>query len=135
MTSTSIQAIMPLTVALSDPPLDGYFTPTQWTTLLSIIDTVIPSYKRESTSVPSPKIPTLPDIEYNSITTSLKQNLLSKPTDTQLDEYLAEKPSDSPEFQDLLRRTLVQYSREDARKGLAFLTSALKSALFLHPSC
>lgn len=60
------------------------------------------------------------------MTDDLKKKMLSKPTDVQLDEYFSEKPSENPEFQDLLRRTLIHYSREDARKGLAFLMSALK---------
>jgi hypothetical protein len=43
-----------------------------------------------------------------------------------LDEYLSEKPSANPEFQELLKRSLLHFSREEARKKLAFLMSALK---------
>jgi hypothetical protein len=128
MTSTTIAVLTPLKVALPDPPSDSYFTPAQWTTLLSLIDTVIPAIRRQSAPSPTtdPNISILPDTEYNAIASNLEKTIVSNHTNTQLDEYLSERPSDNPEFQDLLRRTLVQYSREDARKGLAFLTSALE---------
>lgn len=132
MTTTAVNAaITPLAVALPDPPSDTYFTPEQWTTLLALMDTVVPSLKCEMAAPLHRSLDDslLPDVKYNSITNTLKKTLLTSPTDVQLDEFLSEKASASPDFQELLKRSLIQYSREDARKGLAFLMSALKYIL------
>jgi hypothetical protein len=92
------------------------------------MDTVIPSLQRESagTELLSQSSGLLPDEEYDTMIDNLKKTLLSNPTDAQLDEYLSEKPSANPEFQELLKRSLLHFSREEARKKLAFLMSALK---------
>lgn len=37
-----------------------------------------------------------------------------------------ERASDSADFQEMVKRTLCHYAREDARKGLALVLSALK---------
>ncbi len=121
-------SIAPRVVPLPDPPTGDCFTEAQWTTLFSIMDTVIPSLQRESagTELLSQSSGLLPDEEYDTMIDNLKKTLLSNPTDAQLDEYLSEKPSANPEFQELLKRSLLHFSREEARKKLAFLMSALK---------
>lgn len=128
MTTTALKVVAPLAAALPDPPQDQYFTDAQWTTLMALMDTIIPSVKRESVSGSKPTIGEehIPDVIYSALAHQVQRTMTKPPTDVQLDEYLAEKPSDIPEFQDLLKRTLVQYAREDARKGFSFLLSGLK---------
>ncbi len=127
MTTTALRVIAPFEVALPDPTAGNYFTETQWTTLMALMDTVIPSVKRESaTSTPNLDEQHIPDTMYNTAVHHLQRNMTNPPIQVQLDEYLAEKPSDTPEFHELVKRTLIHFSREDARKGFSFLLSALK---------
>ncbi len=126
MTSNQVDALAPLATPLPDGPTELPFSELQWATLLAIIDTVIPSIRRETTT--NNKISHLPisDVEYNKAVHRLKETLVNPPDSETLDEYLDEKPSDNPRFQALLQRTLSVYVREDAKKGLSFILSTLK---------
>lgn len=126
VSSSQMDALAPLPVPLPEGPSEKYFTDEQWTTLMAIMDTVIPSVRRESASGNKTSQLTVPDVEYNAAVDHLKETVVNAPESESLDEYLDEKPSDNPAFHGLLRRTLIQYTRDDARKGLAFILSALK---------
>ncbi|TVY68951.1 Long-chain-alcohol oxidase, partial [Lachnellula suecica] len=117
--------LAPLVNPLPDGPIDGPFTAAQLTTLLSIMDTVIPSIRRETTTSNSAAHLEIGDAEYNNAAGHLKKTVVNAPDSVSLDEYMDEKASDSPQFQALLKRTLAFYTPEDQRKGLAFILSAL----------
>ncbi|CAL3973808.1 unnamed protein product, partial [Diplocarpon coronariae] len=127
MTTIALKVIAPLEAALPDPPTGNYFTETQWVSLMALMDTVIPSVKRESVGANKQyqDEERIPDTSFNTALHHLQRNVTNAPTKMQLDQYLAEKPSDNPEFHELVKRTLIQFSREDARKGFSFLLSAL----------
>jgi hypothetical protein len=124
--STQICVLAPLATPLPDPPAGEAFTPEQWTTLISIMDTVIPSIRREALSRNNISQYTISDVEYNKTMDHLKKTVAGAPDSEALDMYLEEKPSDNPQFHELLKRTLVAYSRKDVRQNLAFILSALK---------
>ncbi|KAI9645833.1 hypothetical protein NHQ30_005268 [Ciborinia camelliae] len=129
MTSNMVDVIAPIVAPLPDPPGDQYFTDLQWSTLMAIMDTVIPSIHRASiTNDPSSQL-SVPDDEYNDAVTHMQMTISSPPSNEALEAYLNEKPSDIPEFQDLLLRTLTIYAREDARKVLAFVLTTLNTRL------
>lgn len=126
MSLTQMDLLAPLTNPLPEPPAGEFFTESQWTTLLAIMDTVIPSVRCESTSDHKVYQRTISDVEYNAAVDHLRRNVTDLPDNESLAELLNERPSDIPEFKDVLLRTVVHYSREDVRKGLAFILSALK---------
>ncbi|RFU25570.1 hypothetical protein B7463_g10767, partial [Scytalidium lignicola] len=117
--------------SLPDLPTDNYFTPAQWATLMAIMDTVIPSIRKESTAFASGKDDvahlTISDSEYQKIVDYVKEKIADAPDTDILDAYFDEKPSSNPEFQSLLKRTLQNYAREDARKGISFILSTLNT--------
>jgi hypothetical protein len=92
------------------------------------MDTVIPSVHRESQSSGPVDLnrQAISDSRYIEAVEHLKQTVARPPETAILDEFLGEKPSDSPEFLDMLKRTLIHYTREDARRGLGLVLSALK---------
>ena len=115
---SATQAVLaPMVPPMPDPPTGEAFTPEQWTTLLAIMDTIVPSIKRGQT---------ISDAEYSQLTAHLKKTVVEAPEGAALDEFLEEKPSDNPRFCALLKRSLVLYSREDVRKNLLFILWALK---------
>jgi hypothetical protein len=120
---TSVAALAPLAIPLPDPPAGEYFTPAQWETLLALMDTVIPSIRRTEDK---PFQVTVSDTTYEAAVEHLKKNVVGAPDREALDRYLDERASEIPEFQDLLKRTLIHYARDDAKKALAGLLSALK---------
>ena len=93
---------------------------------MAIMDTVIPSIRREITTSNKLYQLTISDVEYNSKVNHLKKTVVNAPDSESLDEYLNERPSDIPRFQDLLKRTIVCFARDDAKKGLIFVLSTLK---------
>jgi hypothetical protein len=116
----------PLEVPLPEAPSGEHFTPAQWTTLMAIMDAVIPAIHRESTTSYQISQLTLSNDEYTTAMEHLQAGVVNAPAAAELDPYLAERASEIPLFQDLLRRTLIDFSREDARKGLSLVLSTLK---------
>ncbi|KAH7360662.1 long chain fatty alcohol oxidase-like protein [Rhexocercosporidium sp. MPI-PUGE-AT-0058] len=130
MSSKVIQVVGHLPTLLPDGPEEGPFTDANWITLLAIMDTVIPSITREkSTSSIESNQRTISEEEYQTTVTHLKETVVDPPNTKDLDEFLAERASDAPGFQQLLRRSLVFYAPEKARKGLGFILSALNTQL------
>lgn len=120
-----MKTLAPLAAALPDPPAEGPYTEDNWRTLLAIMDTVIPSIRRETIATDRSTQLTISDVEYNQTVNYLKNNA-NEPSSESLDEYFDERPSQNPKFQELLKRTFVFNVREDARKGLGFILAALK---------
>ena len=124
-----MEILAPLATPLPEPPAGEAFTSDQWQILMSIMDTIIPSVQRESFASDGLSRVTISDEKYNATMLRLKRATLAGPdvpNGKSLENYLDEKPSDNPDFQDLLKRSLVHFAREDARKGLAFILSTLK---------
>jgi len=126
VTTPQIELEAPLEVPLPESPSGDHFTPAQWTTLMAIMDAVIPAVHRENTTSYQMSQLTVSNTEFNAAMDHLKATVVEAPPAEELDAYLEERPSENPLFQDLLKRTLIQYSREDARKGLRMVLSALK---------
>lgn len=118
--------LVPLVSPLPDPPAEGVFSPEQWTTLMAMMDAVVPSIKRGPKARSTRSQQTITDAEYNKLLEHLNKTVVGAPDSNALDVYLAERPSDSPRFQALLKRSLVAFSRDDIRKNLLFVLSALK---------
>jgi hypothetical protein len=126
MATTEVEALAPLATPPPDGPTKLPFSGLQWTTLLAIMDTVIPSIRRETTINNKVNQLTISDIEYNQTVHHLKKTLVNSPTSESLDEYLDEKPSDNPRFLALLQRTLSTFARDDAKQGLSLILTTLK---------
>lgn len=93
---------------------------------MALMDTVIPCVRKGAASGSTTAQYTLTDAEYSQTADHLKKTAIGAPQGQALDDYLAEKASDIPRFEALLKRTLVAYSREDIRKNLLLVLSALK---------
>jgi hypothetical protein len=93
---------------------------------MSLMDTVVPSIRPESAATDALAQLALPDAQYQACVDQAKAALPEAPHRQALDEYLADTASGNPAFEDLLKRSLVHYAPEEARKGLAFVLSALK---------
>jgi hypothetical protein len=122
----SSDLLAPLVTPLPDAPTEGFFTDANWSTLMAIMDTVIPSIRRETTTSNKLYQLTISDVEYNAKANHLKRTVVNPPDSESLELYLNERPSDIPRFQDLLKRTLVFFTRDDAKKGLTLVLSTLK---------
>lgn len=134
MTSKVIEVVGHLPTLLPDGPEESPFTEANWITLLAIMDTVIPSIARgKSTSSIELNQRTISEEEYQTTAAHLKETVVDPPNAKDLDEFLAERASDIPGFQQLLKRSLVFYAPQDARKGLGFILSALKYISQSHP--
>jgi hypothetical protein len=127
MATTEIEALAPLATPPPDGPTELPFSELQWTTLLAIMDTVIPSVRRDTKTNNNVNQLTISDIEYNKTVNHLKKTLVNSPDSESLDEYLGEKPSDNPRFQALLQRTLSSFARDDAKQGLSLVLTTLNT--------
>lgn len=126
MSSTTMEALAPLATALPDPPADNPFAETHWKTLLAIMDTVVPSVRREGQATDKSSQLVISDEEYHTKVEHLKKAVTNSPSTEALDVYLGERPSEIPRFQELMKRLFTFYVREDARKGLGFILAALE---------
>jgi hypothetical protein len=126
MTTRQMELLAPLANPLPDLPPGDPFTGEQWKILMAIMDTIIPSIRREATTNNKVDQLTVSDVQYNTAVDHLKNTVVNPPTGEYLDEYLDERPSANPGFQSLLKRYLGQYAPDDAKKGLSFILSTLK---------
>ncbi|KAI9730202.1 MAG: hypothetical protein M1834_005966 [Cirrosporium novae-zelandiae] len=125
MTTSELQTISPLTVALPCPAPGEVLTSAQWTTLLALADTVIPAI--ESSPSNPLKALVLPGQGYKT-TVDLLQARANPSIDQKLPkQYLKENASSIPAFKALLRRSVNENVNSDARKGMSFLLSALNT--------
>jgi hypothetical protein len=126
MATSEVEALAPLATPVPDGPTELPFSELQWSTLLAIMDTVIPSIRRETTTNDKINQLTISDVEYNKTVKHLKKTLANSPDSESLDEYLDEKPSDNQRFQAMLQRTLSTFVRDDTRQGLSLVLTTLK---------
>jgi hypothetical protein len=124
--ASKMEGLAPLVAALPEQPSELPFTEANWTTLLAIMDTVIPSIRRETQATDKSTQLSISDVQYNTTVTYLKNTITNPPDSESLDEYLDEKPSDNPRFRELLQRTFMSYVKDDAKKGLGFILATLK---------
>jgi len=124
MTSSQLNLIAPLDTPLPSPQEGKFFTKSQWVTLMAIADTIVPSI--EVSSEASLTTLSLPASEYSTAIAHIEGRLTANQTSNLPTQYLRENASSLPGFQDLLSRTLGEYLREDARKGLRVILSALE---------
>ena len=124
MTTQQLETIAPLASPLP-PPLEGdVLTEAQWTTLMAIGDAVIPAIEASSESSADTLALQPPDCI--RITGTLPETLLTRADKTLLHEYLAERPSSMLGTKEHLHRTLSQYLKADARKGISLILSTLE---------
>jgi hypothetical protein len=126
MTTSDVEALAPLASPIPDGPTELPFSELQWSTLLAIMDTVIPSIRRETGTKNAVNHLTISDVEYNKTVNHLKNALTNSLDSESLDEYLDEKPSDNQRFQALLQLTLSTFARDDAKQGLSLILTTLK---------
>lgn len=114
MSTTTMEA--PLTAFLPDLPKDEILTPSQWTTLLSVADTLIPS---------------ISDLHSPSDRQRVKGQVSSQKSPAAsaeaVEKLLEENPSSTPRFQRTLERTLAQFIPKQNLKGLKFILGALET--------
>ncbi|RTE80877.1 hypothetical protein BHE90_004584 [Fusarium euwallaceae] len=98
----------PNSVGLPEAPNPDPLLEAQWRTLMVVMDTVVSSCQRnEPRDVDAAA---LSDAEYATAMTHLRQNATPALSDTsKLDAFLAEKPSEIPLFQDILKRMLAGF--------------------------
>jgi hypothetical protein len=124
MTSTQLSLIAPLDAPLPPPPASEPLTESQWVTLMAIADTVVPTI--EVSSTPSTKSLSLQASEYTTAVEAIKKRVPAGTDDELPQAYLRENASSIPGFKELLRRTIGHYVREDAKKGIRVILSALE---------
>lgn len=121
----------PLDSPLPPPPEEDIFTPDQWTILLAIADTIIPSI-RSSDSI-DPSALSVPDSELAAARSHL-QNGLDNPHSEEsthlITSYLEEAASSVPQFKDSLKAIFGRHVHHEARKGLSLILTALKYVIY-----
>src|SRR5436190_23972498 len=100
--------LVPLAAPLPDPPKDEPLTDDQWLILMSLMDTVIPSICRASSATDDSNQLALPDAQYNENLARIKTTLVTDFDSQSLDAFLGERVSSNPDFQGLLKRSLMR---------------------------
>ncbi|KAI9817511.1 MAG: hypothetical protein M1827_001121 [Pycnora praestabilis] len=124
MTTREMGFIAPLANSLPPLPEGEVFSHSQWTTLLAIADTVIPSVQPSSLPALTSHL-SISSSEYEGVVTVLKAAIPQSHDANICDRYLEECPSSIPAFRASLQRTFSDFVREDARKGIALILTIL----------
>lgn len=124
MTSKQLDIIAPLDSPLPPPSNGDVLTEAQWETLMAIADTVIPSIEVTSTS--SSNQNSIQTHEYAAVNEKLNKASAVNSDSGLSRKYLEENPSSLPGFKQSLKRTLGEYIRPDALKGIRVILSTLE---------
>lgn len=126
MTSTIANKLAPLATPI--PAFTGQdpWTPAQWTTFFSFMDTVIPSIQRNSSTSDTKSHLTVSSEKYNETVKHIREKVVTDLDDAALDQYFGERATDIPEFKELLRRNICYYVPSKGQRGLGFILTALK---------
>ncbi|KAL9130568.1 MAG: hypothetical protein Q9217_001281 [Psora testacea] len=123
MPTTPLNLIIPFETPLPPPREGGVLTDAQWTTLMAIADTIIPSI--EVSSEPLLSSLSLPASVYTTAIETVKKCVPPQTGPEVPTQYFQETASSIPAFRALLHRTLSDFLREDVRKGIRVILSAL----------
>lgn len=127
-TTQTAEAVSPKATPLPPLPSEDPLTPAQWTTLLAILDTVVPAIKPASTANPQIEL-AVPDTEYSTTVSKLKG--LVPATDADADdavkEYLEDHASRNPSFRLQLQRLFAVYMPQSQRKELCMVLTVLNT--------
>lgn len=124
MASTELSTIAPLDSPLPPVPKGDVLTESQWTTLLAIADTIVPSI--QASPILSVESLCIQSFQYTNASQEIQKAVPPEAPDSAVQKYLAEKASSTPRFKELIQRTFGDYMREDALKGIRVILSALK---------
>lgn len=124
MTTTQLNLIAPLDTPLPALAPGEVLTETQWTTLMAIADTIIPSI--EVSSMTSRQSLCVQTSDYAIAVEDIKRGVGPENKAEIAQNYMRENASSLPSFRELLKRSLAEYVREDAKKGIRVILSALK---------
>jgi hypothetical protein len=110
---------------LPPPPAGEVFTAEQWLTLLSILDTFIPSITN-SQSEGDERL-CVRGTGYAESTLSIQDLLPSSADPSIISTYLSESATSIPDFRSSVHRCFGQYVPSDQLKGLRFILSSLST--------
>ena len=97
----------------------------QWTSLLALADTVIPSIRaQEDARSPADKV--VRSSELNQAVSTLAAGIPGPDAVQLARKYLEERPSDNPHFKEAIQRLLADFMPEEGRNGLSLIFNALK---------
>ena len=122
MQAASISHLAALPSPLPDAPEGEIFTPTQWTTLFSILEIFLPSLSASQ--------PGLAKSELDDALTKLRPYIPDDASDDQLARtYLAENPTADEKYRDAVVRKFKLYVPPTDAQGLGFILSALNTTV------
>lgn len=123
MAKQELCLIAPLESPLPPLATGEVLTESQWTTLMAIGDTIIPSIA--TSSIPSTAKLSVQESEYTAAIDRLN-GLSAKPQADLYRKFLEENASSIPSVREAIQRLLSDYMPKDARKGFRVVLSALE---------
>ncbi|EAU34155.1 conserved hypothetical protein [Aspergillus terreus NIH2624] len=118
-------AYTPLDVALPPVPTTEVFSDLQWTTLLALADTVIPSIAPSAPKSRAAKV--ISQSEYDAVHSDLVARIHAPNASELATQYLEEHASSNPGFRDGIQRLFANYVHQEGRNGISLILTALNT--------
>ncbi|KAF2104595.1 long-chain fatty alcohol dehydrogenase [Rhizodiscina lignyota] len=125
MPEPSTNVVEPVASPAPPKPEADPLTSSQWRSLLAFADAVIPDLAPKSTANAETSLP-IPENEYSTALSTIQQYALRGSHEDLAKQYLAERPSNLPDFKETTWRQLALYVPEDPRKQLTTILSILE---------
>ena len=123
MTTTQLRMMTPLASPLPPAPPDDVLTPSQWATLMALVDTIYPSITK---SPNEPNKLCVPGSQYELALKQMEETIPDGDKTHVATQYLEESAAAVPAVKEAISRQLHRYITQDALKGLRVILSALK---------
>lgn len=118
----------PVDMSIPPVPQEQLFTELQWTTLLSIANTVVPKIrsKRASRSSSDKRVS---QTEYDQALAALTAKIHDPDAAVIAAQYLEEDLSTNVAFRENIQRLFTTYVHQEGRNGISLILNALKCVL------
>ncbi|OLN81826.1 Long-chain-alcohol oxidase FAO2-like protein 2 [Colletotrichum chlorophyti] len=131
--ATLPQTISGASVQLQHPvlPTSDFWTETQWTVFMSLLEAVLPSISRPATLSDKANQVRVSEADYAAALKLVQNTMKNPPSEEKFQEYLAHNPAKEPSFRDCVTRTMAalpsaaQRQLGAAMAGLATRTGTL----------
>lgn len=123
-TAEALIAPAPQCPALPELPPDGFWTETQWTVFMAIMDTIVPAVVTKSSLTDKQGQLGIPDAQYSSVMKMAQATVVERSDEDSLRAYMEDKPSHHPAIRAIHLRIAARLPAKQ-RAGLGGLLNSL----------
>lgn len=123
----------PRSPGVPEPPSETFWNQAQWTTFMTLMDSVVPAIVSKSSRTDREGQLSIPDVEYADVMKTARATVVEKGDEASLKAYLEDRPSTNPPVRGTMIRVVARLSSTQREKlggflsGLSYVLASLRT--------